>query len=105
MSGRWSRDKGARSERAMVRLLLGHGLPARKVSAMYKRGEDLRVVVGDVERLVEVKCRATGFAQLYGWMNGRDLLIIKADRREPLVVLPLALAAEIAKARTNVGAR
>jgi hypothetical protein len=38
MSGRRSRDKGARTERAIVRLLLGHGLPARKVSAMYKRG-------------------------------------------------------------------
>jgi hypothetical protein len=55
-------------------LLLGHGLPARKVSAMYKRGEDLRAVVG-----------------------GRDLLIVKADRQKPLVALRMSLATEIAK--------
>jgi hypothetical protein len=28
--------------------------------------------------------------------NGRDLLIVRADRREPLVLLPLRLAAEVA---------
>jgi hypothetical protein len=38
---------------------------------MYKRGEDLRVVVGDVERSVEVKCRAAGFGQMYDWLRSR----------------------------------
>jgi hypothetical protein len=65
---------------------------------MYKTGEDLRVIVGDVERSVEVKCRAAGFSQLYNWLKQRDLLILKADRQEPLVVVRLSLAAEIAKA-------
>jgi hypothetical protein len=98
MSGRRSRDKGARTERALTRLLLGYGVPARKVSAMYKRGEDLRVMVGAIERSVEVKSRAAGFRQLYDWLKQRDLLIVKADRQEPLVVVRLSLAAEIAKA-------
>jgi len=40
----------------------------------------------------EVKVRAHGFSQLYG----REILIVRQDRREPLVVLPLRLAAEIA---------
>jgi hypothetical protein len=97
MSGARSSNKGARTGRAMVRLLLGHGLPARKVSAMYKRGEDLRVVVGDVERSVEVKCLAAD------WLDGRDLLIVKADRQEPLVVLRMSLAAQIARARVAGG--
>jgi hypothetical protein len=97
MRGRRSRDKGARAERAVVRLLLGHGLPARKVSAFYKRGEDLRVSVGDIERSVEVKCRADGFRKLYHWLNDRDILIVKSDREEPLVVLRVSLAAEIAR--------
>jgi hypothetical protein len=91
MSGRQSSNKGACTEHAMLQLLLGHGLPARKVSAMYKRGEDLRVVVCDVERSVEVKCRAAD------WLEGRDPLIVKADRQEPLVVLRVSLATEIAK--------
>jgi hypothetical protein len=101
MSGCRSRDKGARTERAIVRLLLRYGLPARKVSAMYKRGEDLRVVVGDVERSVEVKCRAAGFGQLYDWLCARDLLVLKADRQEPLVVLRLSLATKIVKGVQN----
>jgi hypothetical protein len=49
-------------------------------------------VVG-VYRAVEVKCRADGFRELYGWLDDRDILIVKADRQEPLVVLRLSLAA------------
>jgi hypothetical protein len=97
MSGRRSRDKGARAERAIVRLLQEQGIRARKVSAMYKRCEDLRVIVGDVDRSVEVKCRAVGFRQFYDWLKQRDVLIVKADRQEPLVILRMSLAAEIAK--------
>ncbi len=55
----------------------------------------------------EVKARATGFATLYAWLENRDLLIVKADRREPLVILPLRLSAEIAgkqAAPTEAGA-
>jgi hypothetical protein len=33
---------------------------------------------------------------LYDWLKGRDLLIIRADRQEMLVIIPLKLAAEIA---------
>jgi hypothetical protein len=50
------------------------------------------------DKVVEVKCRADGFRELYRWLEGRDLLVVKADRRDPLVVLPLRLAAEIAAA-------
>ena len=46
---------------------------------------------------VEVKARADGFRELYSWLNERDVLIVKADRQEPLVVVRLSLAAEIAK--------
>jgi hypothetical protein len=34
-----------------------------------------------------VKAHAAGFRKLYSWLNGRDVLIVKADRQEPLVVL------------------
>ena len=46
---------------------------------------------------VEVKARADGFRELYCWLNGRDVLVVKADRKEPLVIVRLSLAAEIAK--------
>jgi hypothetical protein len=96
MSGGRSSNKGARTERAMVRLLQVQCLSARKVSAAYKPGH-LRVMVGDVECSVEVKCRAVGFRQLCDWLNQRDVLIVKPDRQKPLVVLRMSLATEIAK--------
>jgi hypothetical protein len=63
---------------------------------MYKRGEGRRVMVGDVERSVEVKCRAAGFRQLHDWLNQRSVLIVKPDRQQALRVLRSSLATKIA---------
>jgi hypothetical protein len=90
-----SRDKGNRVERMIARLLTANGFAARKVSGMYRPG--IRVRLLGVDRAVEVKCRGDGFRQLYDWLNQRDVLIVKADRQEPLVVLRMSLATEIAK--------
>ena len=46
-----------------------------------------------LDRRVQVKGHANGVARLYGWPGGADVLVIEADRKEPLVVLPLRLAA------------
>jgi hypothetical protein len=35
---------------------------------------------------------------LYGWLDQRDVLIVKADRQEALVVVRMSLAVEIAQA-------
>jgi hypothetical protein len=51
-----------------------------------------------IDRRVEVKCRGNGFRELYAWLNGADFLIVKADRLDALVVLPLKLAVDIATA-------
>jgi Holliday junction resolvase len=98
--GRASRDKGNRTERAIVRFLQDRGFAAERVPLSGSAGGsylgDLTVPLLGADRVVEVKCRADGFRELYGWLTDRDLLVVKADRREPLVVLPLKLAAEIA---------
>jgi hypothetical protein len=65
---------------------------------------DLLLTVLGVPRVVEVKVRREGFNSLYDWLEGRDLLVIKADRLSPLVVVPLRLAAEVALATTVVRA-
>jgi Holliday junction resolvase len=100
MSGRASRDKGNRAERAIVRYLQDHGFSAERVPLSGSAGGsylgDLTVPVLNIDRTVEVKVRAKGFRQLYDWLIDRDILIVRADRSEPLVVLPLKLAAEIA---------
>jgi hypothetical protein len=60
-------------------------------------GADISMSLLGSDRAVEVKCRAAGFRQLYDWLDRRDVLIVKSDRQEPLVVVRLSLAAEIAK--------
>jgi hypothetical protein len=57
---------------------------------------DLTAPILGRDLVVEAKARANGFARLYSWLEDRDVLIIKADRRDAIVVLPLCLAAEIA---------
>jgi Holliday junction resolvase len=96
MSGRRSRDKGARTERAIVHLLQARGFAAEKISGMYKPGSDISIPLLGSDRKTEVKCRQHGFAQLYTWLQSAEILIVKADRSEPLVILPLRLAIEIA---------
>jgi Holliday junction resolvase len=61
LSGRRSRDKGNRTERAIVRVLQAYGIAATKISGMYKPGADINMLLLGVDRAVEVKCRAEGF--------------------------------------------
>jgi hypothetical protein len=90
MTGRGSRDESARTERAIARLLQAQGIAAEKISGTYKPGADINMPLLGVDHAVEVKCRTAGFAQLHGWLNGRDVLTVKADRQEPQVVLAVA---------------
>jgi len=98
--GAFSRNKGNRAERELVRLLQAAGFAGERVplsgAAHGRFGGDVSVPLLGVDRRVEVKARADGFKELYRWLNGADLLIVRADRAEPLVVLPLRFALEIA---------
>ena len=101
MSGRRSRSKGARTERSIVNALRASGIAAVRVPLSGAAGGrfagDILLPVMGRDLCVEVKARAAGFRELYSWLTSRDVLIVKADRQEPLVVLRLSLAAQIAK--------
>jgi Holliday junction resolvase len=101
MTGRRSRSKGARTERSIVNALKASGIAAVRVPLSGAVGGrfagDIVLPLLGRDLCVEVKCRAQGFRELYSWLDGRDVLIVKADRHEPLVVVRLSLAAEIAK--------
>jgi Holliday junction resolvase len=100
--GRASREKGNRTERAIVRLLQDHGLAGERVplsgAARGRFGGDISVPVLGRDLRGEAKARANGFARLYEWLEGRDFLVLRADRRRLLVVTTLELAAEVAAA-------
>jgi hypothetical protein len=103
--GKRSRSKGAREELAIVKLLQRNGFAASKVSAMYRAGPDLSLPLLGSNRAVEVKVRAGAFKELYRWLVDRDILIIRADRQKPLVIVPLDLAAEVAAEAEGVRKR
>src|SRR3984893_19047203 len=91
--GRAARDKGNRLERAIVRLLQDHGLGAERIPLSGSAGGSFS---GDVttpllgrDLTIECKSRANGFLKLYTWLEDRDALIIKADRRDALGVIAL----------------
>jgi Holliday junction resolvase len=109
MGGRASRDKGNRRERAIVKYFQNLGFAAERVPLSGAAGGsylgDLTIPVCNVDRVVEVKSRRDGFRELYKWLEARDLLIVCADRKEPLVILPLKLAAEIAAKADNRAGR
>jgi hypothetical protein len=102
--GRKSRDKGRRAERTIVSSLQDFGIAAERIplsgAAGGKFKGDISVPIGGIDRRLEVKTRKDGFKQLYGWLPGNFGLVLKSDRKQPLVVLTieefivLAVAAE-----------
>jgi Holliday junction resolvase len=105
VSGRKSRDKGARTERGVVHALQAKGFAATRMPLSGAAGGrfsgDVVLSLMGRDLCLEVKARADGFRELYGWLEDRDVLIVKADRQEPLVVVRLSLAAEIAKQQVS----
>ena len=103
--GRASKLKGDRAERELVKLLQLAGVAAERTpmsgatrSSRFGGGYDLHVPIFGREWKAESKHHATGFARLYKWLKPVDILIVRADYKEPLVVLPLKTLVEIAQA-------
>jgi hypothetical protein len=102
-----SRSKGARTERSIINTLRANGIAAVRVprsgavGGRFARDIVLPLVGRDV--CVDVKARADGFRDLYGWLDGHDAPILKADRQEPLVVVRLPLAVELVKGADQAG--
>lgn len=105
LPSRASRDKGARAEREIVALHRDLAIHAERVplsgAAGYQgNGADVDVYAfgRDAAPLVgEVKARASGegFAMLDRWLGDNDLLFLRRDRAEPLVLLPWPIWARL----------
>jgi Holliday junction resolvase len=89
------------TERSIINTLRAKGIAAVRellsgATGDHFAGDIVRPLLGR-DLCVEVKLRAVGFRELDYWLNQRDLLIIKADREEPLVVVRLSLAVAATK--------
>ena len=96
---RFSRDKGLRGERGIVHLLQERGRAAERIplsgSAGGRYTGDISVPVMGIDRRLEVKVRANGFRELYKWLDDNYAVVVRADRRRPLLVIPLDLAVDV----------
>lgn len=105
MSGLKSRDKGMRFERACVLAFKACGFDCRRMPLSGALGGefagDLRVALDGRDRIFQLKCLANGYRTIYAALAGHDGLIVKADREEPLVVLPLSFFLTLAGERAQ----
>lgn len=96
--GKFSRDKGLRFEREVVALFSDAGISAERVPLS---GAHHGRFSGDVwaypppgarKMRLELKKRADGFKGLYSLLTDDiDGLILGADRKPPLIVMPLSV--------------
>ena len=98
--GKKSRRKGYRGEYQLVKKLREAELDAKRVplsgQTEYAKGDVV------VEGLVgEVKLRKDGFRQIYKWLENRDILFAKADRKEYLSIMRLETLIKILGGENN----
>lgn len=90
--GKMQKRKGYRVENEIEKAFTSSGVNAKRIplsgSTDFAKG-DVQIVLKDRVLTAEVKARKDGFKQIYEWLDDKDLLVIKADRKEPLVVLRL----------------
>ena len=99
MSGKHSRNKGARFEREVVNLIAGSGIKSMRVplsGSTWMKG-DVKVEIGKKSFTLECKARSSGFKFLYDNLGVNDALVLKSDRQQPLIVMSLSQLLAVVK--------
>ena len=91
--GKAERRKGIEAEREFAKLVGGTRVPLSGSAGGEFAGDVMWPGVGRGE----VKRRADGFVQLYRWLEGRDFVAMRADRKAWLVVLPIEKMLQLLK--------
>ena len=96
VSGRGAKNKGSNYERECVEYLKSYGIHAERVPLSGAAGGsysgDIDAYIGrdnPIHRKLECKIRKRAWSDLYGWLKGNYALLIRANLKETLVVLPL----------------
>ena len=92
MSGAGHRRKGSRIEREVVALHNGRGIACKRVplsgAAPGFKG-DLTQIAHKFTAEVKARKNGQGWATIESWLGTHDLLFLRQDRRNPIVVMPL----------------
>ena len=95
--GKMQRTKGANFEREIVNKHKELGIDAKRVplsGATDFAKHD--VMISGIS--AECKIRANGFKEIYKWLEDNpDILICRADRKEPFVVVPWTMWIQLLK--------
>lgn len=98
MAGKAPKEKGARLERLVVDILNSYGIAAKRVplsgAAIGFKG-DIHATLNRQELVLECKSRRKGFGFIYDSLGDNDGLIVKTDREDPLIVMPLRRLARL----------
>ena len=92
MKARSKKAKGTRLEKWLADKFKSIGLESEKQpgsGAFHGHPKDVWVIINDDKWIAECKARANGegFKTLDGWLEGADILVLRADRSEPRVYL------------------
>jgi len=91
MNARGPRRKGSRIEREIVAAHIERGIPAERVPLSGSAGGSYTgdvVIAGRLRGEVKARASGAGFATLERWLGENDVLFLRRDRAEPMVVLP-----------------
>lgn len=83
---RKSKNKGYKGEKEVEKALSDTGVQVFRDGRSHKRDIYLWPHTA-MEQVAEVKMRADGFKEIYKWIEGADLLFIRRDHDEWLVVM------------------
>jgi Holliday junction resolvase len=100
MSGAKHRRKGSRVEREIVEAHRELGVQAKRVPLSGSASDfpgDVLIGLDEGEIRGEVKARreGAGFVQLERWLGANDVLFLRRNHTDPLVVLPWATWARL----------
>jgi Holliday junction resolvase len=87
--------KGYRVEREVKHKFEEAGFEALRSAGSHGAGDLFVVGLGSIQ----VKARKR--FSIYGLFEGADILVVKADREEPLVVIPIGRFLELLKEKTQ----
>ena len=101
MAGSAPKRKGSRVERELVRLHTDAGLPCERVPLSGAAGGSFTGDLRIGRYTGEVKSRATGegFRTIERWLGKNDVLFLRRDRTQPIVVMDWSFYIDLMKGR------